>query len=124
MKNAKYLIVIVIIAVIAIPLFLILTPNQKVPGKYDEFAQCLTEKSAVMYGAYWCDHCAAQKDMLGKSFQYINYIECDSRGKNANPQLCAQKNIQGYPTWEINEKFYRGVQSLEKLSEASGCSLK
>jgi thiol-disulfide isomerase/thioredoxin len=33
------------------------------PGKYDEFAKCLTDNGAKFYGAFWCPHCQAQKKM-------------------------------------------------------------
>jgi len=33
------------------------------PGKtdYSEFAKCLTQKGAKMYGTFWCPHCQNQK---------------------------------------------------------------
>lgn len=93
------------------------------PGVYDEFAQCLTEKGAVFYGAYWCHFCKEQKGLLGSSMEFINYVECDPKGKNAQPELCAENNIRGYPTWIIDSKSYSGVQSLEKLSELTTCPL-
>ncbi len=93
------------------------------PGVYDEFAQCLTEKGAVFYGAYWCPHCGDQKEMLGSSMEFINYVECDSKGKNAQPELCAENNIKGYPTWIIDGEKYEGTQSLERLSELTTCPL-
>jgi hypothetical protein len=33
--------------------------------KYVEFAQCLSDKGAVFYGAFWCTHCKSQKQMFG-----------------------------------------------------------
>lgn len=36
------------------------------PGKYDDFAKCLSEKGVKFYGAFWCSHCANQKAMFGK----------------------------------------------------------
>ena len=93
------------------------------PGKYDDFAKCLTENDVKEYGAFWCPNCAEQKKMFDKSFKYVTYIECDARGDNAQPELCGKKRITGYPTWEINNSFYPGVRSLEELSEISGCEL-
>ena len=34
-------------------------------------AKSLKEKGAVMYGAYWCPHCKAEKARFGTSFQYV-----------------------------------------------------
>ena len=90
-------------------------------GTQDELAQCLTQKGVVMYGAYWCPHCANQKAEFGPSFQYINSVECDPNGDNANPQLCQEKGVTGYPTWEINGQMYSGEQSLERLASLAGC---
>jgi hypothetical protein len=76
---------------------------------------------ARMYGAYWCPHCHTQQELFGKeAFSAITYIECDPRGKDAQPDLCKAANIKAYPTWEIRGKYYRGQQSLEKLAILSG----
>ena len=76
---------------------------------------------ARMYGAYWCPHCHTQQELFGKeAFSAITYIECDPRGKDAQPDLCKAANIKAYPTWEIRGKYYMGQQSLEKLAILSG----
>ena len=82
-------------------------------------AKHLADTGAVMYGAYNCPHCLSQKNEFGQAFKYINYVECNNRGKNANPSLCFAKGIKVYPTWEINGKFHTGQLILEKLSELS-----
>lgn len=91
--------------------------------KLDNFAKCLTEKGAVMYGAFWCPHCENQKEVFGNSFQYVNYVECDPNGYNAQPWLCKEKQITGYPTWIINEQSFEGEQTLQKLSQLTNCEL-
>lgn len=114
----------IIVLVIAIGIgavYYFLTP--KGPGKYDEFAPCLTERGAIMYGTFWCPNCNSQKSMFSSSFKYIEYVECDPRGNKANPALCEVNNIQNVPTWIINGTKYVGVQSLQKLSSISGCHL-
>lgn len=58
------------------------------------FAQCLTDKGFVMYGAAWCSHCQAQKALFGDSFKNIKYVECPD-----NINFCLDKGIKGYPTW-------------------------
>lgn len=89
-----------------------------IPGDYDNFAKCLSEKGATMYGADWCGSCKEQKIMFGKSFKYVNYVECPE-----NMELCNEKGIEKYPTWIINGETRVGVQSLQKLSEITECSL-
>ncbi|MBW2967652.1 hypothetical protein KY362_04145 [Candidatus Woesearchaeota archaeon] len=89
------------------------------PGTgYDEFAQCLTEKGAVMYGAYWCSHCKAQKRDFGEAFQYINYVECTE-----DKDVCTDAGIKGFPSWVIDGKVYSGRQPLERLAELTQCEL-
>jgi len=85
---------------------------------YDDLAKCLTQKGAIMYGTKYCPHCANQKKMFGDSFKYITYIECTD-----NAQVCVNAGINAVPAWNINGKIYVGVQSLQKLSELTGCKL-
>lgn len=90
----------------------------KKPSKYDTFAQCLTEKGATMYGTEWCSHCQNQKKTFGKSFQYINFVDCDF-----NSGECLRNGIRGYPTWMINETKYTGEQPLFRLASLTNCKL-
>lgn len=84
-------------------------------------ARHLTQVGAKEYGAFWCPHCHEQKQLFGKeAFALADYVECDPEGRNSRAQMCLDAKIQGYPTWEINGKFYQGVQSLEKLADLSG----
>jgi glutaredoxin len=92
-------------------------------GKYDNFAKCLTEKGAVMYGADWCPHCKEQKNMFGSSFSYIKYVNCDPNNQRTQIKECVEQGIKGYPTWKINGKVLEGTQPLDKLADASGCEL-
>lgn len=93
--------------------------------KYVGFAKCLTEKGIKMYGTYWCPHCKQQKEMFGKQgFAEIVYTECDPKGPDANPTLCASKGIQSFPTWEFDNGLrLAGEVTLERLAEKSGCEL-
>ncbi|MDP3985558.1 MAG: hypothetical protein Q8P82_02225 [bacterium] len=93
------------------------------PSKYDAFAQCLTEKGAKMYGAWWCPHCENQKKLLGSSFRYINYIECSPGGTRAMSAECQTAGIKGYPTWEFPDGMRAsGELSIAELAEGSQCS--
>lgn len=87
-----------------------------------QLAQHLEATGGVMYGAYWCPHCADQKDMFQESADQLPYVECAADGDNPQPELCQQKGIQGYPTWEISGQLYPGVQSLDELADLSGFS--
>lgn len=99
-------------------------------GDYDTFAQCLDDAGMRMYGSATCHFCAQQRAMFGSSFEYINEIECDPRNPGAQVDLCIAKNIEGTPTWILEDgegndvqRFPAGVMTFEQLSEASGCPL-
>lgn len=83
-------------------------------------AKHLGSIDAKMYGSYKCPHCTDQKKVFGTAFNFIEYVECDNRGANANPSLCFAKGISSYPTWEINGRYYQGQYKLDKLAELSG----
>lgn len=114
-KKSKYryytIGAVIAILVLSIGAYSVYSANK--PGPYDNFAKCLTEKGAVMYGAMgWCKYTQAQKGMFGKSFQYINYHEFQDL-----------PGIKKTPTWVINEKWHENVQSFEQLSAATGCKI-
>lgn len=95
------------------------------PGELDDFAKCLTEKNATFYGAFWCQHCAEQKVLFGKSVKFVNYVECSTPDKKGQTQICIIENIESYPTWKFNDGTkVQGVLPIEDLSERSGCELK
>jgi len=83
-------------------------------------AEHLSAIDAKKYGAFWCPHCFEQKQLFGKTaFDKVNYIECDPRGIDPQPEACQDAEIKSYPTWEIKGELYRGTQSLERLSQLS-----
>src|SRR3989344_2783361 len=89
-----------------------------------EFATCLTDKGVTMYGAFWCSHCQNQKKMFGSAFSEVNYVECSLPSGKGQTQVCIDKGISGYPTWELgNGTRLEGEVSLAMLSKSSGCPL-
>ena len=82
------------------------------PGPLDDFAKCLAEEDAVMYGASFCKYSAAQKSMFGKSKKYLDYRDFSENG-----------DVEVTPTWYIEGEKYENVQSLDKLSQLTGCTL-
>ncbi|MBN1170519.1 hypothetical protein JXA56_05850 [Candidatus Micrarchaeota archaeon] len=92
------------------------------PGKYDNFAQCLTNSGVKMYGTYWCGHCKEQKDMFGKSWDKIIYVECSLPNAAGQTQQCIDSEIFAYPTWELgNGERITGAITFEELSLRTGC---
>lgn len=94
------------------------------PGKYDTFAQCLSSKKLVFFGAFWCPHCAEQKALFGSSVHYLPYTECSTPDGQNQTQACKDAGITGYPTWQLSDGTrLNGIQQLKTLSEKSGCPL-
>lgn len=101
------------------------TPVSTGASKYDDFAKCLTNKGAKMYGAFTCPHCADQKALFGSAFQYVNYQECTVGGKAGTfAQVCSDVGINYYPTWKFpdNTKVEHGL-ALSELAAKTGCTL-
>ena len=92
------------------------------PGKYDAFAQCLSDNGVKMYGAYWCPHCEDQKTMFGDSWKNVNYIECSLPQRRGQTQICIAESIQSYPTWEFADGTrVLGTLSFQELSARTSC---
>ncbi|MDO8594206.1 MAG: hypothetical protein Q7R93_01685 [bacterium] len=98
--------------------------QQTAPGKLDGFATCLKEKSATFYGAFWCPHCQAQKKLFGRSQKLLPYVECSTPNTKGQLQVCIDKKIEGYPTWEFADGSRESKEfSLEQLAEKTSCEL-
>jgi hypothetical protein len=92
--------------------------------RYDAFAKCLASKQVRMYGLYWCPHCIEQKQMFGKSFQYVPYAECAIRGSRELAPECKAAGAKNFPSWHFEGyALHEGELSLEDLSGQTGCSL-
>ena len=86
-----------------------------------KLAKYLKNKGVIKYSAYWCPNCLHQGELFGRqAYKELNVVECARDGKNSQTQLCIDKKIQGFPTWEINGKKILGVQTLKDLSKLTG----
>lgn len=98
--------------------------SSSAPSELDAFASCLGEKGAVFYGAFWCPHCQNQKKLFGKSEKKLPYVECSTPNGNAQLQICIDKKIEGYPTWEFADgSRVNGEVALDELAKKTGCTL-
>ncbi|MEK6949145.1 MAG: hypothetical protein AABX34_02915 [Nanoarchaeota archaeon] len=86
--------------------------NSNKPGPVDDFAKCLTEKGAIMYGAPLCRYTAAQKAMFGNSMKLIDYRD-----------FTEDPNVEITPTWLINGAYYQNVQDFDRLASLTGCKI-
>jgi len=90
----------------------------------DSFAHCLNAKGAKMYGAWWCPHCADQKESFGFAFQYVNYVECSLPNERKLNDACKQAGIKNFPTWEFADRArVEGTQPLDTLAKKTGCKM-
>ena len=118
-KADKQYLVWGIAALAVISIFYYAYNSMAAPGKYDGFAQCINDKGLVMYGASWCGHCQSQKAMFGKSFKYVNYVECTQK-----QAVCDANQVTGYPTWiAADGTRLIGEQPLEALGRVTGCAV-
>ncbi len=92
--------------------------------RYDAFAKCLATKQAKMYGLYWCPHCAEQKAMFGKAFQYVPYVECAIKDSHELAPACRAAGVKLFPSWQFGANTpIEGVFPMQELSDKTGCSL-
>ena len=86
-----------------------------------KFARFLSDNNIKMYSAYWCPHCHDQKQLFGKkAVKELTIVECAQDGKDNQYKLCREKQIEGFPSWEINEEIYSGVKDLNDLAIMTG----
>ncbi len=110
-KNIWINVAIIIFLIIVVSIFLI-----KININVDEqTAKCIGENS-ILYTKVGCSHCETQKQMFGENYQFLTLVECST-----DPELCLNANIEGTPTWKINNQLYPGVQSIDKLKQLTGC---
>jgi thiol-disulfide isomerase/thioredoxin len=110
-KYTYSLIGIVFLGLVA---WLIITPGK--PSKYDDFAKCINDKETVtFFGAFWCPHCQAQKARFGKSAKYLPYVECSTPDGQGQLQVCIDKGITTYPTWEFASGTTATATSTERI---------
>lgn len=121
-RRKRLVILIVLAAVIISGIALSVARSAFAPGPHDALAKCLTGKGYVVYGAYWCDNCDRQKELFGKSFKYINYVEC---GAGAGlTEKCKRKGIKKIPAWITPDgDRLTGVHTPEELAEESACGI-
>ncbi len=125
--KSKYLIfgaLIIIIAAIVTWLLLFKGQNFAQKTAVDQFAQCLKNKGAVLYGTFWCTHCKNQKKIFGSSADLLPYVECSTPDGQGQLQICQEKNIGGYPTWIFADNTrIESEMSFKQLSDKTGCPL-
>ena len=86
-----------------------------------KFARFLSDNNIKMFSAYWCPHCHDQKQLFGKkAVKALTIVECAKDGKDNQYELCREKEIQGFPSWEIKGEIFSGVKDLNDLAIMTG----
>ena len=75
--------------------------------------KCIGQES-VLYVQLGCHACETQQEIFGDNYKYLNRIDCFYEKEKC-------PGIEATPTWEIKGKRYKGVKSIEKLRELTGC---
>jgi hypothetical protein len=120
-SASKIITAVLIVAAFAAVIYLGL---RKRGNRFDAFAKCIASKQAKMYGAYWCPHCADQKEMFGSSFQYVPYVECGVPGSRDEGPVCKDAGIKHFPTWQFADgERQEGTLPLQSLGTKTGCGL-
>lgn len=110
MKKNNLITVVIILVIVVFAYFAI---NNSPKETSEEIAKCIG-KNSVLYTQLGCHACKTQEDLFGENYQYLNIIDCFyERNK------CSE--ITATPTWKIKEENYKGVQTIEKLQELTGC---
>jgi len=129
-NNVKIFSIVIVILILGVAGTALIRSNSTPPGpgKYDAFAQCLKEKGTTFYGAFWCPHCQDQEKLLEASRSTLEkeglYVECSNLDAQSQTQICIDKKIESYPTWEFADgSRLTGVIPLTQLAEKTGCEL-
>ena len=126
MNKIKIFVSIIVILIAGVIVTVLLKGTESTPtaGKYDTFAQCLKDNGAVFYGAFWCPHCQSQKKLFGSSVKLLPYVECSTLDGQGQLQVCKDKKISGYPTWEFKDgSRLNGEIPLQELADKTSCTL-
>jgi thiol-disulfide isomerase/thioredoxin len=126
--DTKYIVGFVLAIAALVGIIAVVTNNNAgtVSSEYNTIAlaQCLTEKGTKFYGAFWCPHCQATKRLFAEAKDQLPYVECSTPDTQGQLQICKDKNIEGYPTWEFADgSRLGGEQTLQSLARQAGCPL-
>ena len=116
MKKSWVITALIIFAIIVFAIY-IKSPKLIKPIEISEnLTKCIAQNS-IVYSQLGCRACKSQEDLFGEYKDLLNTFICNSD----NWKTCSSMGITGTPTWFIKGEYYKGVQSIEKLKELTGC---
>lgn len=87
------------------------------------FAKALAAANIKFYGAAWCPHCTATKNLFEDGAKYLPFIEVTNPDKTPNA-IATANNITTYPTWVFQDgSRLTGELTLQQLSTKSGIAI-
>ena len=111
MKKSNGITILIILGVITLAFIVI----NRSPQTDEGVAKCIGQNSKL-YVQLGCHACEIQEEMFGENYHYLNVIDCFYTREE-----CITKGITTTPTWIISNQQYKGVQSINKLKELTGC---
>ncbi len=113
--TKKDTIIYLILGIMIISIILIILSLKGNGNTSKALAKCIGENSEL-YVQLGCGACEVQGEMFGENYQYLNIVDC-----TYDRQECMNIGITRTPTWIINREKYKGIQTIEKLKELTGC---
>lgn len=90
-------------------------PPAPVPRSDSNVLQQLIDAGATFYGASWCGFTKkqlAELNITEADPRGLDYVDCDNQ-----EELCQQKGIEAFPTWQLNGQLFPGYYPPAKLAE-------
>ena len=96
--------------------------NDNYAGPLDEFARCVTDSGAYLYGANWDFRVEQQRLLFNRSVDIIKYVDCLGGTDDVILEVCFQEEIEHTPTWVMGDgELILGLQTLEYIAELTDC---
>lgn len=87
------------------------------------FAKLLSAANIKFYGAAWCPHCTATKNLFEDGAKYLPFIEVTNPDKTPNA-IATANNITTYPTWVFQDgSRLTGELTLAQISNKAGIAI-
>lgn len=111
--QKKEILILIALFVIVILIVLLINYARGNNNYNEETMRCIAGKSKMVVSPT-CSACAYQREILKGYLSYFEFV-------NINQEILEQYDIQGVPTWIINERKYEGVMTIQELKEITGC---
>ena len=88
-----------------------------------QLAECIARSGTVLYGTFWCEDCATQKELAAEAAALLPYFECSTPDGQRQKDTCRAAGITRYPTWVFPEGArHEGILLLTEAAARAGCT--